>query len=291
MNVLTVNNLKKSFGRKEVLHGVSFAIEKGEIFGYLGPNGAGKSTTIHAIMDFIRPTDGTISIWSQDAQEQSVPLKKRIGYVPSEPTVYTDWSVADHLNFINDMHGHAAYKRARDLQTLLGLENARRVRQLSTGNQQKLAIVLALASKPELLVLDEPTRGLDPLLRATFHSLLRKYRDDGGTVFLSSHDLSEVSELCDRVAIIHEGKIVQDTTVNDLRVKHGHTVHLTLSKPIPELKTVPGVTNVMVNGHSFQCVVKGDINPFLKAIASKGVVEGIEISTTSLEDIFMEIYQ
>lgn len=291
MNVLTVSNLTKSFGRKEVLHGVSFSIEQGEIFGYLGPNGAGKSTTIHTIMDFIRPNSGSITIWGQDAHADAVALKKRIGYVPSEPTLYSDWSVADHLKFLEDMHGHCAYKRARDLQTVLGLEEARRVRQLSTGNQQKLAIVLALAPKPEFLLLDEPTRGLDPLLRATFHGLLRTYRDEGGTVFLSSHDLSEVSDLCDRVAIIHEGAIVKDTSVNDLRMKHGHTVHATLAKPFPGLKAVPGVTNLTASGHSFQCVVKGDINPLLRALALKGTVQTIEIGTTSLEDIFMEIYR
>jgi len=289
MNLLEVNGLSKKFGSVEALHNVSFTIEAGHIFGFLGPNGAGKSTTIRTIMGFLHPSAGNVTIFGLDSIAHSVELKEKIGYVPAEPVLYQDWTVDEHIGFLANVRGGDIHAKANELKKLLELDGGKKVKQLSTGNQQKLAIVLALAIAPELLILDEPTRGLDPLLRSTFHKLLRQYKLDGGTVLLSSHDLSEVEDLCDKIVIIHNGKLIQDTTVTRLRSNHGHKIKAHFVDGTPDLTKLKDIDDLVTTPHTAVFTVRGSLQPVLEILA-KHNVEDLEITSASLEDIFEEIY-
>jgi len=290
MNLLQVKNLSKKFGNLQALDDVSFSIQKGEIFGFLGPNGAGKSTTIRIIMGFLHPTSGNIEVFGLDSVAHAVELKNQIGYVASEPVLYQDWTVDDHIRFLVNIRGPQIKSRADKLKKILELDGKKKVKQLSTGNQQKLAITLALCINPPLLVLDEPTKGLDPLLRATFHRLLREYKQAGGTVLLSSHDLSEVEDLCDKIVIIHNGKLIQDTTVTRLRSNHGHKVKAHFIDSVPDFSVFKGVESLIMTKHTVEFKIKDNLRSILE-ILSKSNVEDLEITSASLEDIFEEIYK
>lgn len=290
MAVLAIKNLSKNFGNTQALDGVSFTVNKGQIFGFLGPNGAGKSTTIKIIMDFMHPTRGEVLVFGKNAHTNAVALKEKIGYVPAEPVLYPGWTVDEHISFVAHLSGKHMIDEAKALKHLLQLDSSKKVKELSTGNQQKLAIILALAPKPPLLILDEPTRGLDPLLRATFHELLRSYKHAGGTVLLSSHDLSEVEGLCDGVVVIHKGRIVQDTTIQALRSSRQHKVRLQFNKSVPNLSALTDIHNLNISGTVVTFDSKGDVNALI-ALLSKHRLTDIEITSASLEDIFREIYQ
>jgi ABC-2 type transport system ATP-binding protein len=194
--------LSKRFGSTTVLHNLNLAVEVGEIYGFLGPNGAGKTTTISVLMDFIRPTSGKATLLGGDSRIDAVKLKQVVGYVPADPQLYPRLTGRDHIALYERIHHHVG---AMGLADRLGLNLDVKARVLSTGNQQKLAFVLALSAKPKLLILDEPTRGLDPLAQDQVYAELRTFRDAGGTVFISSHNLAEVAKLCDRVGLIKAG--------------------------------------------------------------------------------------
>ncbi len=288
MSVITINNISKRFGRQVALDGVSFTVEEGDIFGFLGPNGAGKSTTLRCLLDFLHPNSGKITIFDKDAHRDSVRLRKLIGYVPAEPMLYADLSVKKHIAFVATGHTTTVLEKAHELASQLGLDVSKRIKQLSTGNQQKVALILALAAQPKLLILDEPTRGLDPLLRSQLHDILRDYRDGGGTVLLSSHDLSEVDELCNRIAVIQNGKVIEDTSMEKLRKKQGHTIKIIFDGPAPNLTDL--ASEIIHQTHqSAEFIVRGDMQPTL-ALLAKQKLKDITIRTASLEDIFMELY-
>jgi ABC-2 type transport system ATP-binding protein len=288
MNVLKVKQLEKKFGTNQALAGISFGIEKGEIFGFLGPNGAGKSTTMRCIMDYIQPSAGQVTIFGKDSRLKSAELKQRIGYVPSESNLYGNWTADEHIAFCGRLK-IIDKSRAEELKQLLQLDGQKKVRQLSTGNQQKLAIILGLIHKPDLLLLDEPTRGLDPLLRSMMHNLLRTYQKDGGTVLLSSHDLSEVEELCSNLAIIRAGKIVTDSSVDKLRQANIHSIKIRFDGKLPDLSSL-GLEELVTSDQTVNFKLKGDINPILKALAGYSVGD-LEVTKASLDDVFMEIYK
>lgn len=287
MKVLTVTKLSKRFAGTHALKGISFAVEPGEIFGFLGPNGAGKSTTLHCIMDYIRPTSGTIKLWGKDARANATTLKQRVAYVPSEPNLYHNWTVQQHIAFVAS-HQNLNRQKLTSLLQQFQLESRKKVGQLSTGNQQKLAIVLALARESDLLLLDEPTRGLDPLLRATLHSLLREYQKAGGTIVLSSHDLSEVEDLCNSVAIIRAGEIVSDTSLGELKKASAHKFKVGFGGAVPDLSSI-AATNLAVSGHTASFTTKASLDSALQLLAEHKVT-ALEVSSASLEDIFMELY-
>ena len=290
MNVLEVHALSKKYGNSAALDAISFAVGQGQIVGFLGPNGAGKSTTIKIIMDFLHASSGRVLVFGKDSHWSAVALKQLVGYVPAETVLYGDWTVDEHLQFTAEIRGGNFLQKAYHLLRVLELDRSKKIHELSTGNQQKLAIILAISAEPQLLILDEPTRGLDPLLRATFHDLLREYRATGGTILLSSHDLGEVEALCDKVLIIHHGRIIKDTTIDSLRSKHSHkvTVHFTGEVP-PKLAAVHGVSNLIVTKSVASFTVSGAVQPTLDMLA-KQKVEDVEITSASLEDIFRELY-
>lgn len=285
-NAIELKGVTKRYSNGKGISGVNLEVPVGGVFGFLGPNGAGKTTTIRTVMDFMRPDSGTISILGEDAQKRSVVAKQRIGYVPADRQLYPNWTGRQHL----DLYESVRPKSKSDIAKRLNLDLRTHVKHLSTGNKQKLAITLALCGQPELLIMDEPTAGLDPLLQQQIYEILGEYTKAGGTVFLSSHNLAEVEKICDRVGIIKDGKIIADKSMDDIRDMSIHIVSIVSDKPLNfHEATLKDVTiSHQTDGHSL-LRVKGDLNPLLGYLA-KHPVKDLEINHASLEDIFLESY-
>lgn len=289
MDAITIDKLSKHFGAKQALKSVSFAVPSGSIYGFLGPNGAGKTTTIRCLMDFIRPSSGQLSVFGLDSRKSSVAIHQQLGYLSSDNALYDHWTGRDHIRLSEHVRGRAPYARelARDLQ--LNLKT--RYNHLSSGNKQKLAIVLALMHKPKLLVLDEPTRGLDPLLQNRFYQLLRDFRNGGGTVFMSSHNLPEVEQVCDQVGVIRDGRMVKSESMDRLRQLRTHLITAVLMRPVDIRRLrLPRVAVIHHSDSTVALKVKGDINPVMQILTHHGLRD-LEVTHASLEDIFLEYYK
>jgi len=289
MDAIVITDVSKRFGSNQALNKVSLTVPKGEIYGFLGPNGAGKTTTIRCLMDFIRPDSGSIKVFGADAFTDAVKVKSYLGYLPADIQQYGKWTAAEHIAFYESVRGPApdATKMIKELDLNLDIE----ARHLSSGNKQKLALVLAMMHHPKLLVLDEPTRGLDPLLQETIYTLLRSYRDKGGTVFISSHNLAEVEKICDHVGIIRAGQVVASESIGAIRRMNIHMVSVRFDKPFkPKDFEADNITLVHKSELQLICKVKGDLNPILKKLAGYSVKD-VEITHASLEDAFMEYYE
>lgn len=288
MSVIEVKDFKKYYGKVKAVDGISFKVEKGEIFGFLGPNGAGKTTTIRTIMDFMRPTAGSISILGQDSVKDSVELKEKIGYLSGDVRLYSKWTGKEHITFLRRLCKKEDI--ADELVDRLGLNASMKARQLSSGNRQKLGIILSLMFEPELIIMDEPTTGLDPLLQNTVYDLLREATQKGSTVFVSSHNLAEVDKMCDRVAIIKKGKMVAIESIASLKEKRMHSVeiHFDDSYDINDFKA-EGVTIVGAHPKNLTLNVTGDLDHLIRAL-SKHNIKNLTIQQASLEDIFLEFY-
>lgn len=291
MPAIKINNLVKHFGKTKAVNNISFEIPQGEIFGFLGPNGAGKTTTIRAMMDFIRPNSGSIKILDHDAQVDTVWIKKNVGYLSSTTQLYDHWNGDDHIKLIENIRGHSEY--LHDLIEKLSFNPKIRVKNLSTGNKQKLALILALMHRPKILILDEPTSGLDPILQNTIYEILREIQVSGTTIFMSSHNLHEVEEVCTRVGIIKDGKMVATESIVNLKKKRLYTVQVYFDKSEKlDLKDFDGqdIKIIASNTHSLTLQVKEDINPILKKL-SEYHLHDLEIKHASLEEIFLEFYK
>ena len=288
-NAIEIVDLKKRFGSVKAVDGVTFKAEQGEAFGFLGPNGAGKTTTIRCLMDFIRPTSGKISIFGKDAQKDSVELKKLIGYLPGNVKLYGNWNGWDHIRFIESIRGKS--KNVDDLIQKLDFNPKVRFHSLSSGNKQKLGLILTLMNEPKLLVMDEPTVGLDPLLQNTIYGLLNDLKKKGTTIFVSSHNLPEVEKICDRVGIIKLGKMIEVETLKELGKKRMHKIELRLNDKftVDDFK-FDGVTSIEEIPSGLLMTVEGDLNPILQKI-SKYKIADIEISHANLEEIFLKFYE
>lgn len=289
MPVIEIKNLKKYFGPVKAVDGIDISVERGEIFGFLGPNGAGKTTAIRTMMDFIRPTSGEIKILDRDAQTNSTELKKEIGYLPGNVRLYDSWTGQEHIDFCRPFGGKQEV--ADELSKKLDFDNNIKFKNLSSGNKQKLGVILALMKEPKVLILDEPTVSLDPLLQNSVHQLLREYQKRGTTIFISSHNLSEVDRICNRVGIIKSGKMIAVEDIKELKEKRMHMieVYFTDGAKISDFK-MPQVHNIREVGDGFVIDAKGDINPILKKL-TEHKIKDIEISHATLEEIFLEFYQ
>ncbi len=286
---ISIKNLTKVFGHKKALDAVTLDVPKGSIYGFLGPNGAGKTTTIRCLMDFIHPTDGSITILGNDAHQSSTFLKQKIGFLSSDQQLNPRWTGDDHIRLAARVKG--SHKRVDQLAKLLSYEPKLRVKSLSSGNKQKLAIILAFLGEPELLIMDEPTRGLDPMLQNVLYDLLRRYAHSGKTVFFSSHNLNEVQSLCDDVAFIKDGKILTQKSMYDIRAMNIHIITAVATTPfnIATLK-LAGVTITSHKGNSISLRVKGDFNPALRAITRHDLTD-LDMTHANLEDIFLDQYK
>lgn len=287
--VISLKNLKKYFGSTKAVDDISFTVQKGEIFGFLGPNGAGKTTTIRCLMDFIRPDSGKITINNLDAHLNSPEVKAKVGYLSPDVHLYDHWTGADHLKFIEKLKGKSP--NTQQLLKKLELNPNIKTKTLSSGNRQKLGLILALMADPEILVLDEPTAALDPLLQNRTYEILKEYQNKGCTIFLSSHNLPEVERICSRVAIIRQGKLIAVEDIIKLKEKHLRVIQAQFSKPINrEDFTMPGVEITQHNQDRLTLKVAGDLNPVIKKLASCHLSD-LEINHANLEDIFMGFYK
>jgi ABC-2 type transport system ATP-binding protein len=281
----------KDYGRVRALDGIDLRIEPGRIFGFLGPNGAGKTTAIRILLDLIRPTAGRAFVLGFDCQRASMAVRERIGYLPGDLRVYESMHGAAFLDLIDSFRPEkrdAAFRRA--LCDRLRLDVTRPIRALSKGNRQKLGIVQALMHRPELLVLDEPTGGLDPLVQETVAELLEDVVRDGRTVFFSSHILSEVERLSEAVAIIREGKIVAVEEIARLKSRSVHVVEVTFAQAPPaNAFALPGVTELRRDGAMVHLQARDGIDALLKAIARYTVVD-LRTEQPSLEDVFLAYF-
>lgn len=289
MSVIEIKNLKKHFGRTRAVDDISFSVERGEIFGFLGPNGAGKTTTIRCLMDFIRPTAGMITVLGQDAQNESTILKKKIGYLSGNVRLYDKWTGQDHLDFVQRLGGKE--NMAEELIRRFDFNPKVKFKQLSSGNRQKLGIILAFMFRPEVLILDEPTLGLDPLLQNEVYKLLEELRGGGSTIFMSSHNLSEVDHICTRVGIIKGGRMVAIENIRDLKGKHMYIVHAYFAEKFDKnvfMDERLQITKELPNGLIME--VKGDLNALLNKL-NHYKIRDLRIEHASLEHIFLEFYE
>lgn len=289
MPTIQVKNLKKHFGKTKAVDGISFDINKGEIMGFLGPNGAGKTTTIRCLMDFLRPDSGSIEILGLDAQGDSEELKNDIGFLSGEVKFYDNWTGREHIDFIKRIRNSKIDEQ--DLISKLDFDPSKRARNLSTGNKQKLGLILALMHKPKVLILDEPTTGLDPLLQDAIYDILKAEAKDGATIFFSSHNLAEVERICDRVLILRKGKIVDKESIAELKVKRMYTVYVYFEDEIPrkQLET-NGMKIAKDLGDGVVLNVTGDIRPLLRKL-DDFKIKDLEITHSNLEDIFLKFYK
>ncbi len=289
MSAITISKLVKRYGSNPALRDVSLTVETGEIYGFLGPNGAGKTTTIRCMMDFIRPDGGSIKVFGKDAHTDTVAVKQFIGYLPADSQLYPKWTAKDHVEFINSVRGYSSSTAA--LMARLDLDPNKQLRHMSTGNKQKLGLIVALQGKPELLILDEPTKGLDPLLQHEMYAILKEYVAGGGTVFLSSHNLAEVERICTNVGIIRDGKIVASKSMEDIRAMKIHLVTALVAGTVkPDDLKVSGTEVITASNGQVVLKVRGDLNPLIAKLSAYDVRD-LEITHAPLEDIFMEYYR
>jgi ABC-2 type transport system ATP-binding protein len=289
MGVIEFINLKKNFGKTKALNGISLSINKGEIFGFLGPNGAGKTTTISIIMDFLRPTSGSVLINGKDANVNSSLLKEEIGYISADAHFYENLTAREHFQLVNDLRGKSS--SLTELLKDFDLNPNKRARELSTGNRQKLAIIMALMHDPKILIMDEPTRGLDPIYQNVFYKWMQKLSKQGSTIFMSSHNLFEVENVCTNIAIIRLGKVVALEDIKTLHQKKMHIVEMELEAKLDiKIFNDPQFEIVESSSTRVKLKVSGDINRFLDILA-KLKVKDLTITHAPLEEIFLEYYQ
>ena len=286
--VIRNEKLTKFYGSHRGIVDVDLEVDKGEVFGFLGPNGAGKTTTIRLLLDLIRPTSGKAYVFEIESSADPAAIHRRLGYLPGEFALYDRLTGGQTLQYFGNLRGGVDGAYQAQLIERFDLDPSRRFREYSKGNKQKVGLVAALQNKPELLLLDEPTSGLDPLVQQTFFSLLRERVADGGTVFLSSHILSEVERSCDRVAIIREGRIARIDSVDGLRDLAHHQVELRFEgePPAAEFKKLAGVSDITIEDHLLRMRVLGSITPVVQAAARLGVTDFLS-REPSLEETFL----
>jgi beta-exotoxin I transport system ATP-binding protein len=286
------DQLTKNYGQNRGIADVDFSVEAGEVFGFLGPNGAGKTTTIRLLLDLIRPTSGRLSVFGLDSRRDSVAIRRRLGYLPGDLRLYERMTGRELLRFFGHLRRVRDISGAEGLAARLDLDLDRRIKELSRGNRQKVGLVQAFMHDPDLLVLDEPTSGLDPLVQETFYELVSEVTGRGGTVFLSSHVLSEVQHVADRVGLIREGRLELVDTVDNLRARAFTTVEATLAEPPPPDAFVglPGVRLLDQHGDVIRFGLEGEIDPLLKALA-RFHVKALDVHEADLEDVFLARYR
>jgi ABC-2 type transport system ATP-binding protein len=291
MNVIEINQLTKNYGKARGITDITFNVEEGEIFGFIGPNGAGKSTTIRTLLSLIYPTSGNAKIFGMDSVKYAPKIKKQIGYLPSEVFYYDNMKVMDLLKYSASFYKKDCSKRIKELAEIMDLDLTKKMDDLSLGNKKKVGIVQGLLHEPKLLILDEPTSGLDPLMQQKFFELLEMENKKGATILFSSHILSEVQKLCNRVAIIKEGKLVTVEKISTLQENNYKKFKIDTQSTVGEDDfNMTGVTNLEVKGHIVSFLFKGNINLVLKKIAEMDITN-IWIEEPDLEEIFLYYYE
>ena len=303
--VLEVSHLTKIYGREFTIAGrkfgrrvvgardVSFSVRKGEIFGFLGPNGSGKTTTMRAILDYLHIQEGSITVFGMDHHSDALEIRERIGYVPGDMAVYGDFTGEELIEYYN---GFRPVDREflRELRSVFRVDLSLNVKSLSSGNRQQVGLILALASKPDFLILDEPTSGLDPLMAASTHRLFRDLKEEGKTIFLSSHDLAEVQAVCDRIGIIKEGQIILVEEVESLISEFLQNIRVSFTSKVPDIEIMEAIDSVISaeaeDEDTLLLKVKADINELLRVLTNYEL-DRLSIEDATLEEIFLQYYQ
>lgn len=287
METIRTNQLTKYYGSARGIKEVSLSVEEGEFFGFIGPNGAGKSTTIRCLLGLISPSSGRAEIFGKDAIKEKISILAEIGYLPSEAIFYSNMKVRDILKLSADLRKKDCTKEAKILCERLELDTSRKVDELSFGNRKKLSIVCALQSKPSLLILDEPTGGLDPLMQAEFFDIIRERNRQGTTIFLSSHILSEVERNCGRAAIIRDGSIIACENVETLSKTNAKRISVRGTLALNKLE---GIKDLRTDARSMSFLYTGEIKSLLQHL-SEGDVSDVSITEPKLEEIFLHYYK
>lgn len=291
---ISTTDLTKHYGDFVALRALNLDVHAGEIFGFLGPNGAGKSTAIKALLDQLRPTAGRARILGMDAHRDSAAIRARIGYVPGDLALYPRLTGRQTLDYFAKLRGGVDQRYVTELAERFEADLSKKVGEYSTGNRQKIGLIQAFMHKPELLILDEPNSGLDPLLQQVFHTLLDEVRDEGRTVFLSSHTLSEVERVADRVGIIRAGSLIVVERIDELKRKAIRHVDFQFATPVESavFGGVEAVLDVQVEGHNARVTFEGDVNALLEAVVRAGAhVVALTSRESDLEEIFLTYYR
>lgn len=290
MAAIQTERLTKYYGKARGIEDLSLTVNQGEIFGYLGPNGAGKTTTIRLLLGLIFPTKGQARIFNLDTVKESPQIRKTLGYIPGDVRLYPKLTGRELLDYFARFRPDRLPVLREELVKRFDLNLKPRIKEYSHGTKQKLALVLAFMHDPELLILDEPTLGLDPLIQQEFYQILREFRERGKTIFLSSHVLPEVEKVCDRVGIIKDGHLVAVESVEALRFKKVRHLEITFYEEVnPQIFNLPGVMLVSGNKTTFRLRVTGEIDPVIKTI-SRFKTKDLVFAHASLEEVFLEFY-
>jgi ABC-2 type transport system ATP-binding protein len=294
---IQAQNLTKRYGQARGVTDLNLDVREGEVFGFLGPNGAGKTTTIRMFLNLLKPTSGRVTLLGLDSQQDSVEIRKHIGYLPGEFSLYPNLTGAKTLEYFANLRGGVDWARIKNMADRLELDLTKKFRQYSRGNKQKVGIIQALMHRPRLLVLDEPTGGLDPLNQQEFYKMVAEVRQEGTTVFFSSHIMSEVEKICDRVGIIREGQLIKVGNIVDLTDLKNHHIELVFAEPVPVevFEKLPGVDHVELSSQDsheiLRCTVRSEaLDQVVKTAAHYALVDFIS-REPSLEETFLDYYR
>ena len=289
--VIETDRLTKRYGEARGIEDVSLRVEAGEVFGFLGPNAAGKTTTIRTLLDLLHPTSGSARLLGLDSRRDSLAIRARLGNLPGDFSYDPRLTGRELVSFLAQVRGVAGLGRGPALAERFGADLDRPLGSLSRGNRQKIGLIQAMFHDPELLILDEPTTGLDPLMQEEFLELVREERDGGASVFISSHELDEVQRVCDRVGVIREGRLVAVEDVSALRGRSYRHVEIEFAAPVEaaEFGRLPGVSELVAQDNRVSFKIEGDVDPVVKA-AARHAVRDLEVTRPSLEEVFLTFY-
>ena len=290
---ILTEGLTKHYGDVRALNNLDLEVRKGEVFGFLGPNGAGKTTMIRTILDLIRPTSGRSWINGLDSHRDAVEIRNHIGYLPSDLAMYPNLTGRDTLTYFSNLRGGVEWSYVDELSQRLNADLSKKIGDLSSGNRQKVGLIQTFMNRPEIIIMDEPSTGLDPLMQREFQAILREFASQGHCVFLSSHTLSEVQRVADRVGVIREGNLVDVEFVDDLRSKAVRRVELIFSSPVSAsiFEAVPGVHDVSVASHHAEMSFDGNMDDLIRAATSNYQLVDINTQEADLEEIFLAYYR
>ncbi len=289
--IIQTFDLTKSYGSERGIMDVTMSVERGEIFGFLGPNGAGKTTAIRVLLDLIRPTSGSASVFELDTVEHSVEIRRRTGYLPGEMSLYENMTGHQLLQYFAALRANADWALVDEMTKRLSCDLSRRIGALSQGNKRKVGLIQAFMHRPELLILDEPTAGLDPLIQHEFLLLIEEASRNGQTVFLSSHNLTEVERVCNRVGIIRSGRLIAVEPIEALRKRAVRKLEIRFAGPVKEdaFRDLPGIHEMRMEGDTLHCTMSGPLGPVISAASQFEIVDLIS-EQPNLEEIFMALY-
>ncbi|MGE7640112.1 ATP-binding cassette domain-containing protein [Peribacillus frigoritolerans] len=291
MSVLKTTDLTKKFGKFTVLNGVNIEVNKGEVFGFIGPNGAGKSTTIRVLLGILKATDGEAKIFGKDAWKDAVEIHKRIAYVPGDVNLWPNLTGGEVIDLFVELRRTNNKSRREELIKKFDLDPSKKCGTYSKGNRQKVALIAAFSSDADLYILDEPTSGLDPLMERVFQECVMNAKNEGKSILLSSHILSEVERLCDKVGIIRQGQIIETGTLDQLRHLTSTSLLVETKQPIPALGNVNGIRDIVMKDQALSFQVDTDeLDNVMKYISQFGIVK-LESAPPTLEDLFMSHYE